>query len=106
MISVSQLAASVLFQTIEESRIEPGKSLRLVEQDERFELEIDEPRRTDRVVRFQGAVVLIIDKRLDEAIQDGRIDVEETAAGHDLVFRRTAKPKAIDERLVPPSQDD
>jgi hypothetical protein len=106
MISVSQLAASVLFQTIEESRIEPGKSLRLVEQDERFELEIDEPRRTDRVVRFQGAVVLIVDKRLDEAIQDGRIDVEETAAGHDLVFRRTAKPKAIDERLVPPSQDD
>ena len=106
MISVSQLAASVLFQTIEESRIEPGKSLRLVEQDERFELEIDEPRRTDRVVRFQGAVVLIVDKRLDEAIQDGRIDVEKTAAGHDLVFRRTAKPKAIDERLVPPSQDD
>lgn len=105
MISVSRLAASVLLQTIRESQVQQGQTLRLVKEDERFTLKVDKPCQTDLVIRFESIIVLVVDRNLDREIGRGRIDIEETAAGHDLVFRMPANPTEIEKRLIRLLQD-
>jgi len=88
VLQVSQLAASVLFRALQASEIPTGLSLRLTKSGEQFVLQVDSPAATDRVVRYEGAIVLTVDKDLEKRIGDARIDVEETHGGHDLVMRR------------------
>ena len=92
MISVSRLAASVLFETLKESGVQTGQSLRLVKIEKGFTLELDIPKETDRVVRYEGDVVLIVERDLENEIGDARIDVEENAHGRNLVMRRSTDP--------------
>jgi len=95
MISISQLAASVLFKTLKESEVHGGQSLRIVKEHEGFVLQLDSPVETDRVIRYEGAIVLIVNKDLENELGDARIDVEETTEGRDLVMRRSANPNGI-----------
>jgi len=107
MISVSQLAASVLFETLKESGVQNGQSLRLVKIEKGFTLEVDTPKQSDRVVRYEGDVVLIVDRDLENEIGDARIDVEENSHGRDLVMRRAANPdtpKTTDLRINNPNR--
>jgi hypothetical protein len=92
MISVSQLAASVLLETLKESGVKIGQSFRLAQIEKGFTLELGNPMQSDRVVRYEGDVVLIVDRNLENEIGDARIDVEENAHGRGLVMRRAANP--------------
>ena len=95
MISISQLAASVLFKTLQESKVPPEQSLRLGREKEGFVLQLDSPVKRDRIIRYQGAIVLIVNRDLENELGDVRIDVEETTEGRDLVMRRCVNPKGI-----------
>ena len=95
MISISQLGASVLYKTLEESEIQSGQSFRLVREEEGFLLKLDSPVKTDRVIRYNGALVLMIDKDLENELGNARIDIEETTEGCNLVMRRTVNPNVI-----------
>lgn len=92
MISVSKLAASVLFKTLQESEVQSGQSLRLVREEEGFVLQLDSPVETDRVIRYEGAIVLIVNRDLENELDDARIDVKETTEGCELVMQRPANP--------------
>jgi hypothetical protein len=94
MLSVSRLAASVLLETLKESGVKTGQSLRLAQIEKGFTLELDTPTQSDRVVRYEGDVVLIVDRDLEDEIGDVRIDVEENAHGRGLVIRRIVNPDA------------
>jgi hypothetical protein len=107
MISVSRLAASVLFETLKESRMETGQGLRLIKIEKGFTLELDTPMQSDRVVRYEGDIVLIVDEDLEKEMGDARIDVEENSHGRGLVMRRAANPdtpKNTDLRINNPNR--
>lgn len=89
MISISQLAASVLVRALQESEVEAGEGLRLIKDGERFVLKTDRPKTSDRVVRYHQAVVLIVDRDLEAQLDDSRIDVEENGGERALVMRTT-----------------
>jgi hypothetical protein len=88
MISVSQLAASVLFKTLKESEVQAGQSLRLTRGRKGFVLTLDKPVETDRVIKYAGEIVLIVNKDLESKVGEARIDIEETTEGPSLVMRR------------------
>jgi hypothetical protein len=72
-----------------------------------FTLKLDIPKHTDRVVRYEGNVVLIVERDLENDIGDARIDVEENAHGCNLVMRRSANPdtsKTTDLRIKKPNK--
>jgi hypothetical protein len=99
MISISPLAASVLRKTLQESNVKRGLSLRLIRKRQFFLLQLDSPGETDRVIRYEGAIVLIVDKELENELNIARIDVEETPEGYDLVMRRPANPSEITDNI-------
>jgi len=88
MISISQLAASVIAETLKESGVPTGQSLRLIREKRGFSLQVDRPAESDRVIRYGGDIVLIVDKDFEDRTGGARIDVEETPEGIDLVMRR------------------
>jgi hypothetical protein len=100
MISISKLAASIIFETLKKSRIQSGRALRLNRENNKFILELDVPTSRDRVVRYEGKIVLIVDKTTEYEIGNARIDVEEDEGGRDLVMRRQAKPAKIEHRYI------
>jgi hypothetical protein len=89
MISISQLAASVLFETLKESEVQAGQSLRLTKGRRGFVLTLDKPIETDRVIKYEGNIVLVVNKDLENKLGEARIDVEATTEGPNLVMRRT-----------------
>lgn len=93
MITVSKLAASILLEALKESNLSSGESLRLIKDDGEFVLEVDIPGKGDRVIRYEGEVVLVVDKKLETEIGDARIDLEGTGEGNNLVMRRMEQSK-------------
>ena len=99
MISISQLAASVLLKTLKECEVEVGQSLRLAKGKKGLVLQLDEPVETDRVIRYKGVIVLIVKKALENELGDARIDVEDTEEGRELMIRRHANPNEISSKI-------
>jgi hypothetical protein len=95
MISISQFAASVLYKTLQKSKVREGQSLRLAREKERFVLQVDSPIKTDRVIKYKDTVVLMVNRDLENELGNARIDIEETTEGPDLIMRRSANPNTV-----------
>lgn len=91
MIKISRLAASVLYETLKASNLLPDASLRLIEENGGLALDVDIPTNSDRVIRYEGEVVLVVDKTLELKIGDARIDLEDTRDGNNLVMRKAGQ---------------
>ena len=85
---VSELAKTVLLESLQASGISPDQGLRLRVGANGFLLETDQPTQQDRVIQHEGATVLIVDPDIEDAIGDAIIDVADNPEGAELVFRR------------------
>ena len=89
MVNVSDLAASVLLETMKASGVTEDQGLRLVTNEGRLSLNIDSANSDDRVIEHDGANVLIIEKSVDESLGNILIDVQETPSGPQLVIKES-----------------
>jgi len=90
MIGISETALNVLCEGLQASGVEREKGLRLKEEGDRLTLNLDKPKKGDRVISRNDQSVLIIDPGFEACIGDAIIDVEDTAEGPELIMR-TAK---------------
>ncbi len=86
MIMISEIALNVLSEGLQASGIERAKGLRLKEENERLTLELDTPKKADRVILYNDQMVLIIDPGFEASIGDAFIDMGDTAEGPDLIL--------------------
>ncbi len=87
MIGISKTALIVLCEGLKASNVEPGRGLRLIEMGDQLILEIDSPKKKDRVITHEGQKVLIFDEEFDARMGDAFIDVEEISGGLELTMR-------------------
>ncbi len=92
MISVSDQAAEVLLESLQQSGIAPEDGLRLTAQDGTFELSVDSPTKGDRVIQRDGSNLIIVEEDLDQKIGEALIDVEDTPRGLELTLRLPPEP--------------
>jgi len=89
MVEVSEVAATALVQSVQASGVGPStnKGFRLRKQGGKYGLEVDSPAESDRVIRHEDAIALIVDQGLEEEVGDVLIEVEERPDGPQLVMR-------------------
>ena len=87
MVEVSELAASVLVQSLQASGVSSDEGFRLRKREDGFALEVDSPAENDRVIRQGGAIALIVDQGIEDEVGDVLIDVEERPDGPQLMMR-------------------
>jgi hypothetical protein len=91
MILVSELAKTVLLESLQVSGVPPDQGLRLRVGASGFLLETDQPTQQDRIIQHEGATVVIVDAGIESAIGDAIIDVADSPEGPELVFRRISR---------------
>lgn len=91
MILVSELAKTVLLESLQASGVPSDQGLRLRVSANGFLLETDQPTQQDRVIQHEGAAVVIVDTGIESAIGDAIIDVADSPEGPELVFRRMSR---------------
>jgi hypothetical protein len=87
MLELSDLAVYVLVQSLKASGVGSEKGFRLKEREDEFKLEIDSPADDDRVIRHEGAIVMMVDQGTEEKVGNVLIDVKETTDGRQLMLR-------------------
>jgi len=87
MLKVSETVLGVLCEGLRASRVKRGHGLRLKEGDDQLTLELDTPKKQDRVISHNGRRVLIIDPGFEARIGDASIDVEDTTEGPEIIMR-------------------
>jgi hypothetical protein len=88
MILVSDLAKAALWESLQESGVEPGQGLRLNATQGAFTLDLDYPKEEDRVIEHRDSTVIIVDRETEDLIGDAIIDINEGENGSELVFRK------------------
>ena len=92
MIELSQIAADVLLESLQRSDVSPDRGLRIRQEHDNVMLDLDSPQEKDRVIKHNGAVVLIVDQDTEAEIGDARIDVEmSTEEPYVGIYRRSHK---------------
>jgi Fe-S cluster assembly iron-binding protein IscA len=88
MILVSDVAKAALWESLQESGVEPGRGLRLMETQGAFTLDLDYPKEQDRIIEHRDSTVIIVDRETEDLIGDAIIDINEGENGSELVFRK------------------
>jgi hypothetical protein len=78
----------VLVESLEASGVGPEKGLRLKPKGRQLALQVDSPGDNDRIVWYDGAIALIVDKDFEAKIGDAFIDVEDDPEEPYLAIRR------------------
>lgn len=81
MVTVTERAASVLKELQADQEEGPDQILRIVKQDDDYELTFDTEREGDQIVESEGASVLLIGEDVATALDGAVIDCEDTAEG-------------------------
>ncbi|MFQ6025911.1 MAG: hypothetical protein ACE5Q6_00185 [Dehalococcoidia bacterium] len=87
MITISEYARAVLWQSLHQAGIPTDRGLRLQPEADGFTLGLDKPTEDDRVIHHRDVPVLIIDGVLDEWVDDLLIDVTDSPQGAQLTIR-------------------
>ena len=88
MIQVSDLAKSALWESLQQSGVDPEQGLRLTASHGAFTLDLDYPTEKDRVIEHRDSTVIIIDRETEDLVGDAIIDIHEGENGSELVFRK------------------
>ena len=88
MILVSDVAKAALWESLQESGVEPGWGLRLTATEGAFTLDLDYPKEQDRVIEHRDSKVIIVDRETEDLIGEAIIDINEGENGSELVFRK------------------
>jgi hypothetical protein len=95
-IKLSKVAEEVLYQTIKQSKIPPGKGLRLEECDDGLTVTVSFPSEGDRTVKRGNNIILIVDKNIEKKVGEATIDVSHFKKGTKLVILRHEKDEKVD----------
>jgi hypothetical protein len=90
MISISKLAASVLLRNCKDRKINAGKIFQLNKKGQRYTVQLDKPKKNDRMMHYGDSVVLIVDNNIEKEIGNACINVEEGRPSHNLLMRKNA----------------
>ena len=74
-LKLTKLACEILLETIRESKIPPGKGLRLEECDDGLTLKIDRPSTDDQVIKKDQDLIIIVNRELEKKIGSATIDI-------------------------------
>ena len=85
---MSDLAADTLVEALRDSGVQEGEGLRLKEEGEQLNLDLDVPREDDAVIERDGTILLIIDRDMEGRLGDALIDVDTDGGEARLVLRR------------------
>ena len=87
-ITVSDLAAETLFEALRDSGVQGGEGLRLREEGEQLNLDLDTPQDDDVVIERDGTILLIVGPDMEARFGDALIDVDTDSGQARLVLRR------------------
>lgn len=91
MVRITDRASEILLESLQASGVDPDMGLRLLEEDGEFSLDVDNALYDDRVIQYQDATILIVEKELEDLVGDVLIDVTDTPDGAQLTMIKTAK---------------
>ena len=94
-IKLSKIAEEVLFQTIVESGIPPGKGLRLKKFEGGLMLSIDSSSQYDRIIKKRDNRLIVVDKELEKQIGSATIDIINTRKKLKLMIIKHEKGEAF-----------
>jgi hypothetical protein len=86
VVKVSKIARAVLYQTIAECGLSEDQTLRFTETDQGPTIDVDKPRKNDRVIKREHRKILLIDKDLDRRLDKATIEIERIADQPRLVM--------------------
>jgi len=89
-VKLSKVAEEVLSQTMRESKIPPGKGLRLKECEGGLTLTVDSPSKDDQIVKNDDNLIFINDK-LEDQIGEATIDISDIDKKTKLVIIKHKK---------------
>lgn len=87
MVIISDAAKATLRVALQTGGVDQGKALRVTPDMEGFNLEVDVPAHTDRIISCNGAPVLIIDQKLDNEIKHVLVELSDGPQGVEVTFR-------------------
>jgi hypothetical protein len=87
MIQVSEIAAMVILETLQENGSGPEKGFRLKREENGVSLSIDTPNKDDNIIWHNKSIVLIVDKDTEKKVGDALVDIENGAEEPRLVLR-------------------
>lgn len=87
MVIISDAAKATLRVALQRGGVEPGQALRVTPGMDGFDLEVDAPSSTDRIISCNGVPVLIIDQVLDNEIKHVLVDMNDAGQGLEVTFR-------------------
>ncbi len=77
MVEISEAASKVLLKNLVDSATTSDVGYRLTETETGYKLRLDRPGDSDRVVRKDGHVVLMVEPVVDEALDDVVLNLKE-----------------------------
>ncbi len=87
MVKLTDLAATILAQTLEETPRKKGQILRLIQNEDGCGLEMDIPRKGDQVIKHNDEAVLLVNPELNEFLGDVTVDIVERQGGVQVVLQ-------------------
>lgn len=94
MVEITDLAALVLKQTIDESGITEDKCLRLVKTEEGHAIDVDEAKEDDTILKKDERNILLIDKDLDQSLTESTINIENVEGQPTLVIKKKSEEES------------
>lgn len=99
MLIVTDKAAQYLCETLTRKPESSPEALRVVYNEEGYQLILDDAKEGDQVFEHDGQNYLFLDAEVGEALSNATIDVQESPQGTRITLAATSTPKA-----QPPSE--
>jgi Fe-S cluster assembly iron-binding protein IscA len=86
MLTVTDKAAQYLRESLTHKQEGTAEALRIVQNDDGFQLTLDNPKDGDQVFEQDGQNYLVLDEGVGEALSDATLDVHESPQGMSLAL--------------------
>ncbi len=86
MLAVTEGAREALKTILDSTETQPEQSLRLVEEEGKYQLTLDAEQEGDQVVEHEGETVLLIDQEVRTELETVVLDLQDSPEGPQLAF--------------------
>jgi len=93
MLTVTDVAAQYLCETLTRKEEGAPAALRIVYSEDGYQLTLDDPKEGDEVFEHEGESYLLVDSEVGEALSDATLDVQESPQGTRLTLATGSTPQ-------------
>ena len=93
MLTVTDMAAQYLRETLTRKEEDAPAALRIVYSEDGYQLTLDDPKEGDQVFEHEGESYLLVDSGVGEALSDATLDVQESPQGTRLTLATGSTPQ-------------